>query len=163
MSTTRTRRAVPAAEDTQTRAFRGLVRTFGLLERVMEPFFARFGISGPQWSVLVNLHRAELEGLVGLRLCDIGQRMLVRPPTVTGVVDRLERAGLVTRNGAPDDLRAKIVSLTDKGRAVVDKVQAVRTKQIDSVMGVLDAAEMADLDKLLNKLGRHLADLSVGM
>ena len=163
MTTTRTRRFTPVNENPQTQALRGLYRTFGLMERVMEPFFARFGISAPQWSVLINLHRAELEGQTGLRLCDIGQRMLVRPPTVTGVVDRLERVGLVTRGGVPDDLRAKIVSLTDKGRALVDRVQAVCPKQVDTIMGVLDAAEVAELDRLLGKLGRHLADLSVSM
>src|SRR6516165_1881415 len=79
--------------------FRELVRTFGLVERVMQSHFARFGISGAQWGVLRNLHRAEQEGLPGLRLTDLSDRLLIRPPSVTGAVDRLERAGLVDRRG----------------------------------------------------------------
>src|SRR6516162_9553344 len=86
---------------------RELVRTFGLLEKVMHPYFARFGISGSQWGVLRNLYRAEEEGLSGLRLIDLGERLLIRPPSVTGVVDRLERAALVLRGGSLTDLRAK--------------------------------------------------------
>ncbi|PWT83061.1 MAG: hypothetical protein C5B58_07105, partial [Acidobacteria bacterium] len=84
--------------------FREMIRTWGLLERIMQTYFARFGISGAQWGVLRNLHRAEQEGLGGLRLTDLSERLLVRPPSVTGVVDRLERAGLVVRDGSPTDL-----------------------------------------------------------
>src|SRR5438132_3267939 len=100
-------------------AFRELIRTFGLLEQVMNPYFARFGISGAQWGVLRNLHRAEMEGLPGLRLTDLSERLLIRPPSVTGVVDRLERGKLVERSGSPTDLRAKRVSLTPRGRQLV--------------------------------------------
>src|SRR5205814_2284054 len=96
--------------------FRELIRTLGLLERVQQTFFARFGISGSQWGVLRHLHRAEQEGLAGLRLTDLSDRLLVRPPSVTGVVDRLERAGLVVREGSPTDQRAKQVALTNAGR-----------------------------------------------
>src|SRR6516165_11847598 len=92
-------------------AFRELIRTFGLVERVMHPYFARFGITGSQWGVLRNLHRAEEEGLPRLRLTELGERLLIRPPSVTGLVDRLERARLVARHGSPTDLRTKQVSL----------------------------------------------------
>src|SRR5215468_1312905 len=109
-------RSTPTAAE---RSFRQLIRAFGLLERVMQPYFAQFGISGAQWGVLRNLHRAELEGKAGLRLTDLSRRMLIRPPSVTGIVDRLERAGLLARHAAPDDLRAKQVALTERGRDLV--------------------------------------------
>src|SRR3954467_11797191 len=76
---------------------RELIRAYGLLERIMDPYFAHFGISGSQWGVLRNLHRAELEGHAGLRLSELGRRLLIRPPSVTGLIDRLVRADLVKR------------------------------------------------------------------
>src|SRR5436309_11360463 len=82
-------------------AFRELLRTFGLLERVMQPYFARYGISGSQWGVLRNLHRAAGEGRPGLRVVELSERLLIRPPSVTGALDRLERAGLVERRADP--------------------------------------------------------------
>src|SRR5437764_6423730 len=91
--------------------FRELIRTLGLLERAMQPYFARYGISGSQWGVLRSLHRAEADGLAGLRQTDLSERLLIRPPSVTGALDRLQRAGLVTRGGSATDLRAKQVSL----------------------------------------------------
>src|SRR5437016_1502421 len=128
----RTRPKVPAAvaiRPTEA-AFRELIRILGLLERVMQPYFARFGISGSQWGVLRTLHRAEEDGREGLRLTDLSDRLLIRPPSVTGVVDRLERAGLVVRVGSPTDLRAKQVALTPQGRQLVERVLAVHGKQI---------------------------------
>src|SRR5437764_13681043 len=103
------------------KAFRELIRLFGLLEKVMQPYFARFGISGSQWGVLRTLHRTAEDAKAGLRLTDLSERLLIRPPGVTGVVDRLERMGLVHRDASPTDLRAKQVSLTQKGRHLVDR------------------------------------------
>src|SRR6266566_1599887 len=78
-------------------AFHALLRSFGLVRQVMEPYFAPFGISGPQWGVLRVLQRAESNGEAALRLSELGQRLFVQPPSVTGVADRLERQGLVQR------------------------------------------------------------------
>ncbi len=140
-------------------AFRELIRIYGLLERVMQPYFARFGISGAQWGVLRNLSRAEEAGTAGLRLTDLGDRLLIRPPSVTGVVDRLERAGLVVRDGSPSDMRAKYVRLTPKGREVVLRVRAVHGTQIDRLLGGLNAAEQTAFQGLLSRLGKHLEEM----
>src|SRR5947209_17232632 len=126
-------------------AFRELIRTYGLVERVMQPYFARFGITGSQWGVLRNLHRAEADGLPRLRLTELGERLLIRPPSVTGLVDRLERAKLVARDGSPTDLRAKQVGLTRAGRKLVQSVLAVHAEQVNAVLTGLAPAERAEL------------------
>jgi DNA-binding MarR family transcriptional regulator len=143
----------------QDRAFRELLRALGLLERVQQTYFAQFGISGSQWGVLRNLHRAEQEGREGLRLTDLSERLLVRPPSVTGVVDRLERSGLVRREGSPTDLRTKQVGLTDRGRALVERVLTVHGAQIDTVMGGLESDEVVELERLLLRMRQHLEEV----
>src|SRR6185369_14977576 len=150
------------ATRTSEKAFREMIRLFGLLEKVMQPYFARFGISGSQWGVLRTLHRAESEGLTGLRLTDLGDRLLIRPPSVTGIVDRLERVGLVVRDGSPEDLRAKLVRLTGKGRQIVGQVLAVHGEQIEKVLGCLNPAEQERLHRLLSRVGLHLESLLAG-
>jgi DNA-binding MarR family transcriptional regulator len=142
-------------------AFRELIRSLGLLERAMQPYFARYGISGSQWGVLRNLHRAEAEGLAGLRQTDLSDRLLIRPPSVTGVLDRLERAGLVTRVGSATDLRAKQVGLTAKGRQLVERVLTGHQAQIEAVMGGLRTNEQAELHRLLSQLRQHLEQFLV--
>jgi DNA-binding MarR family transcriptional regulator len=156
MPSAKLKHAAPAINLPAEGAFRGLLRVLGLLERVMQPYFAHFGISGSQWGVLRNLHWAEQQGSPGLRLTDLSDRLLIRPPSVTGVVDRLERAGLVVRDGSPFDMRAKQVALTAKGRELVERILAVHGRQIDTVLGVLSSAEQTELHRLLSRLEQHL-------
>ena len=138
---------------------REFIRVEGLLDRVMQPYFARFGISGSQWGLLRMLHRAEQEEQTGLRLTDLSDRLLIRPPSVTGAVDRLERAGLVARDHAAVDLRSKLVALTKKGRQLIDRILAVHERQIATVLGGLNWKEQAEFHRLLRRLGHHLEGL----
>ena len=137
-------------------AHRSLLRAFGSLKKAMEPYFARFGISRPQWAVLIVLHRSEQEGDGGMRLRDLGERLFIQPPSVTGVVDRLEREGLVARSKVEDDLRVRRVRLTDEGRAVIERVLAVHAGEILALMGGLTARQQATLARLLDQLDAHL-------
>ena len=137
-------------------AHRSLLRAFGSLKKAMEPYFARFGISRPQWAVLIVLHRVEQEGGGGMRLRDLGERLFIQPPSVTGVVDRLEREGLVARSRVEDDLRVRRVRLTDEGRAVIERVLAVHAGEIQALMSGLTAPQQATLARLLDQLDAHL-------
>jgi DNA-binding MarR family transcriptional regulator len=141
-------------------AFRAFLRVFGLVERAMQDHFGRFGISGAQWGVLRLLYRAEEEGLSGLRLTDLSDRLLIRPPSATGVVARLERAGLVERHGSPADLRAKPVGLTAKGRQLIERILPAHEARIEAVLSGLSHAEQNELRRLLERLGQHLETLN---
>jgi DNA-binding MarR family transcriptional regulator len=140
-------------------AFRSLIKTLGLLKRVMEPYFSRFGISGSQWGVLVTLHRAADEGEPSLRLTDLGDRLLVRPPSVTGVVDRLERMGLVARTESPSDHRSKLVSLTAGGKDLVRRVLEEHPAQVQQALAGLSEGEQVEFQHLLERLSSHLEGL----
>jgi DNA-binding MarR family transcriptional regulator len=140
-------------------AVRELIRTLGLLERAMQPYFAQYGISGSQWGVLRNLYRAESESLPGLRQTDLSERLFIRPPSVTGVLDRLERAGLVARDESATDLRAKLVRLTVKGRQLVERVLRSHQIQLDAVMAGLKTGEQTELHRLLSLLRQHLEQM----
>jgi DNA-binding MarR family transcriptional regulator len=137
-------------------SYRELIRTMGLLERVQQAYFAPFGLSGSQWGVLRNLQRAEQEGRLGLRVTDLSERLLVQPPSVTGVVDRLERAGLVVREGSSTDLRSKQVALTAKGRELAERVRAAYGAQIETVLGGLSPEEVKEFHRLLTRFRQHL-------
>jgi DNA-binding MarR family transcriptional regulator len=142
-------------------AFLALVRTFGLLRRVMEPYFGRFGISGAQWGILRTLHRETVQAdAKSLRLTDLGDRLLVRPPSVTGVVDRLQRMGLVDRTISAEDHRVKQVSLTPRGRALVEQVLADHPQHIANVLAGLDVTGQQELRGLLERLEPHLSAIA---
>jgi DNA-binding MarR family transcriptional regulator len=156
MAQTAKMRAADRLSDNPLREF---IRVEGLLDRVMQPYFAQFGISGSQWGLLRTLHRAENEGRPGLRLTDLSDRLLIRPPSVTGVVDRLERAGLLVRESSAADNRSKLVGLTTKGRQLIERVLAVHEKQLAAVLAGLSGKEQAEFHRLLSRFGQHLETL----
>jgi len=142
--------------------FRALLRISGLLDRVMQPYFGRFGISRSQWGVFRILQRAEQGGSRGVRLADLGERLLVRPPSVTGLVTRLEHLGYVVRNSSSHDLRGREVRLTEAGRDLINRVLLNHANQIAAVMGALNAQEQRQLLTMLERLGSHLEDMAEG-
>ncbi len=142
--------------------FRLLLRTIGNVRRILDPFFAKAGISGSQWAILWNLYRAEEDGHALLRVTDLGERLLIRPPSVTGAVDRLVRAGFVLRSNSDHDQRSKLIQLSPAGRRLVETLHAEHDKRVTSLMDVLSAAEQRQLNQLLHRFVTHLDEIQEG-
>lgn len=84
-----------------------------LVQRRLSSKLAPHAVTPPQWGVLVALWEQD-----GLSLSALAKRSFFDGPTMTGIVDRLELAGLVTRRRDSQDRRVISVYLTDKGRAL---------------------------------------------
>ncbi len=134
------------------RTFRSLIRAMGLMHRAMAPFFAGYGITASQWVVCRILLSHEEETAGALRLTDLGDRLLIRPPSVTGVVRRLQSEGYIKIGASDDDARVKRVRLTPKGRALTRRVRQAHAAQVQSVLGGLKEIEQAELLRLLVRL-----------
>ena len=119
-----------------------------------------YGISGSQFGLLLALHGAEAEGSKSLRLGDLVDRLLVRPPSITGVVDRLEAMGLVSRATDPADQRVKHVSLTGEGRALMGRMREEHGQRIEAIIGALDDSRREQLRGLLDQLSEHLEQMA---
>ena len=148
--------------DASEAAFRTMLHYFGLLRRTMEPFFAGYGISVSQWALLRVLWRASREGHPGLPLMDLGERLLVRPPSVTGVVRRLTAMGLVKATASTDDHRVRLVSLTTKGKRLVETISGAHSQRVREIYAALDEQELAGLSGSLGKLCHHMEEIGRG-
>ena len=141
--------------------FHSLLRTWGLLKQVQEPYFARFGVSGAQWGILRVLQRTAAEGRKHLSLTEVGERLFIQPPSVTAAVDRLQRQGLVNRTHSKADLRVRHLSLTTSGRNLVNKVlRGGHAKRIDSFFAALTNVEQDTLLNLMQKLEGNLRSIA---
>ncbi len=94
--------------------------------------------------------------MTGLRLRDLGERLLVKPPSVTTLVERLVRAGLVERTTAESDQRAKLVALTARGRKLVQRVLQHHPAQMRAMLAGLSEAEQEQLRRLMEQLAASL-------
>ena len=139
--------------------FHALLRTWGLLRQAQDPYFARFGISASQWGILRVLQRAELKGETELPLKAVSERLLIQPPSVTGVVDRLERHGFVRRSLSSTDMRVRHLCLTPPGRELLARVLEGHAARIQSLFAPLLPGEQETILGLLQRLEAHLETL----
>lgn len=79
----------------------------------------------------------------------LASAMGVEPPTVTKMLQRMERQGLVERSSDPTDGRVRPVSLTEAGHAARERAVGLWASLETATVGGLDAAERAELIRLL--------------
>ncbi|MCE9553223.1 MAG: MarR family transcriptional regulator [Planctomycetes bacterium] len=135
---------------------REFVRAYGLVERVMHPYFQKFGVTPSQWGMLRTLWRAEKAGEPGLRLTDLSDRLLVRPPSVTATVARLRRASLVRRERIAGDGRAWLIQLTLKGRRLVQRVLRGHERQLRLLLDGLSTSQQEGMMQIMRQWSEHL-------
>jgi MarR family transcriptional regulator, organic hydroperoxide resistance regulator len=70
-------------------------------------------------------------------------------PTASGIVDRVERHGLVTRQHRSDDRRVVECTLTDPGRRLIEEIGGMRREMLRQTLDVLTDAELADFTRLI--------------
>lgn len=105
---------------------------------------------GHPWAERHGLTRGRLDLLMRLKwggdapLGELAQQLHVSARNVTGLVDHLERDGLVERVPDPNDRRSVRAHLTDAGLETVD---AVWRDMLESTLAMLEGFEQEDLDR----------------
>src|ERR1700722_17986250 len=74
------------------------------------------------------------------------------PHSITDIVDGLERLGMAERRPDPTDRRAKLVAITEAGKAGLDVADATRQRLFMHIFGALSEADRATLLRLLGTL-----------
>lgn len=147
-----TRRSGVEAES----AFRAFWQAASRLRRLGEIRFGEFGLSPAQWRVLRVLHERAGQGDRAVRATDLCAELLLTKATVSGLLARLRRLGLVSRSKLASDHRAQAVTLTDAGHGIVTSILADHASWADALMDGLTAAEQRSFTRLLNKLRQWL-------
>ena len=86
-----------------------------------------------------------------LSCLEIVERMLQVVPAMTGLLDRLEKMELVSRERCTEDRRVVYVDLTAKGRELVGALDQPLSVLNQKLLGHLSAAELKELSRLLEK------------
>jgi MarR family 2-MHQ and catechol resistance regulon transcriptional repressor len=129
-----------------------LLRTHSYLGPFIDADLRRRHLTSAQLNTLLVLRAAGPEGLL---MGEIGRKLVVTKANVTGLVDRLERQGLVARAGG-DDRRATVVHLTEAGVELLDRTIPRHAERLAELTGNLTDEEKRTLVRLLSKLRREL-------
>jgi DNA-binding MarR family transcriptional regulator len=87
-----------------------------------------------------------------VRLGDLAAAERIAPSTLTRLVNVLEDRGYLLRQPAPDDARAFLVTMTDSGRDVLERIRAEATSLLSEILSTLPADQLAALEAALPAL-----------
>jgi DNA-binding MarR family transcriptional regulator len=120
-----------------------LIRAADGAARSLEEFFREHGLTGQQYNVLRILRGARSP----LPTMDVAERLIQKTPALTGILDRLEKKGLVQRERSEADRRVWLCSLTEAGLRTLDDIDpqlaAANRKALDRVRDDLDVLSAA--------------------
>jgi DNA-binding MarR family transcriptional regulator len=85
----------------------------------------------------------------GSSLTQISQGLMLENPTITGLIDRLEKLGYVTRSDHPNDRRVYLVYITEKGKKVANKALPIIKKLNEQIKEGYSNNEIDDFKKVL--------------
>ncbi|MFI8513975.1 MarR family winged helix-turn-helix transcriptional regulator [Streptomyces sp. NPDC085460] len=113
--------------------------------------YAPYGMTLGEFDVLATLRRSGAPYTLSPR--ELTATLMITTGGMTGRLDKLEKAGLLTRNPDPNDRRGLRVTLTERGRELVDQaVGAGLERQREAVEAALTEEEAEQLAGLLRKL-----------
>jgi len=125
-----------------------LLRIAHLIRRASLASMAELDLTPAQSRTLRVISKADSP----IRMGELAATLGVVPRSATGLVDALEHAGLVERTVDPDNRRAVLVTLTQRGRDMQDRMADARRRAGDGIFGALDTPERRTLADLLQKL-----------
>lgn len=130
------------------RAFKRIVRTN---RQLMMRMSAEGGGHPAQAGCMWVLSRHE-----GITQSELGRMLHIAPATVTTMLQRLERDGLVERWTDPDDQRLTRIRLTESGRGRAGAMASAHASYLDRVVSPLPEADRRELARLLNELADNV-------
>lgn len=150
----------PDLDPSATEVFLHLLRAGDEAYRVAGAHLAEHNLSQGRFMVLMLLHNKICQGNRPCTPAELADLSGVTRATMTGLIDTLERDDLVKREPDLNDRRMMSVTLTDKGRTLLQTVMPPHFQRMASLMERLSETERKTLVELLNKITRQAAGLA---
>jgi DNA-binding MarR family transcriptional regulator len=119
----------------------------------VERWADKHGLSEGRLQILMRL-RHERDGVA---LGELAQMLSVSPRNITGLIDNLERDGLVARVPDPADRRSVLATLTEKGRDRIDSIWRDAAHRQVSLTEGFSEEELAQLRHLCLRLVQNMS------
>jgi DNA-binding MarR family transcriptional regulator len=141
------------------RALMELLRTADTVWNASRVFFERWDLSPSQFNVL-NLLRMNPEGL---SQTDLSRQLIMHRSNLTGLVDRLEKRGLVARREVAEDRRAYSVVVTGAGTRLLRDILPRYYEDAARVWGQLSARRAEELIADLQKVAQNAQHIAASL
>ncbi len=144
----------PTLDPAASEAFLHLLRTGDAVFAAEGRFLARHNISQGRFTVLMLLNRCA--GAPSTP-AELAEEAGVTRATMTGLIDTLEKDGIVSRAADATDRRTVLVAMTDSGRTLIENMLPDYFECVCEIMKPLTANQQKQLVGLLQRIQRDLA------
>jgi MarR family transcriptional regulator, organic hydroperoxide resistance regulator len=119
--------------------------------RITKELARRADLTGPQLTVI-----KVLEGVGDLSLSGLSERIRAQNSTVTGIIDRMEREGLVVRARSTEDRRVVHIRLTEDGAKIARDISVEPMEIFRQALESLAGEEVRDLLRVLTRIAQRV-------
>ena len=126
---------------------RALIECAQSFERCSGAHIRELGLTPAQFDIIATLGNTE-----GMSCKELGEKTLITKGTMTGVLNRLEDKGLLSRDQSPEDGRSWITRLTRKGQTLFEDIFPRHLAHLDPLFASFSNSELNSMQLHLSRL-----------
>ncbi|SDQ90801.1 MarR family transcriptional regulator [Pseudovibrio sp. Tun.PSC04-5.I4] len=150
------KKEVPDVDATPMHILARMMRINIMINKDISGNFGSFGLATGDFDVLATLRRSGEP--FALRPTELSKSSMLTSGTMTSRLDKLEKMGLVCRKPNPEDRRALMIHLTEKGKSLVEQAAAKHFEMEAEMLAVLPPEDREMLEGILERWSRRLED-----
>lgn len=133
----------------QEEAFYGLVLVYNVLFNRISQYLQEWGLTPAQFNILMVVNK-QGKG-AGISQIDLSKKLIVTPSNTTRLLEKMESEKLIIRTAQNEDKRVKLVFITPKGSALLEKVWPAYQNKIQESASVLNQQDQKTAAEVLIK------------
>ncbi|MCC3861555.1 MarR family winged helix-turn-helix transcriptional regulator [Pseudemcibacter aquimaris] len=126
-----------------------LLRYSNKLEQIIDDKLRQnYGQNISRFDVLSQLVRENGDGLT---VGELASRLIASKGNITGLIDRMQKDGLIVKTAKKDDRRSFIITITDNGTKLFTEMAENNAQWVENALSALDMEHMKEFTNFLNQ------------
>ena len=118
------------------------------LKNKLDKALKEFDITAAQFSVIIQIHSSEKP----ITAAEIAQRLGSDRPTISGIINRLEKKGIIRKVDNPEDKRSSYLEIDKKSEGLVHEIKNISDELTTDIFSIYSKEETEQLKGMIHKL-----------
>ena len=118
------------------------------LKNKLDKALKEFDITAAQFSVIIQIHSSDLP----ITAAEIAQKLGSDRPTISGIINRLEKKGIVLKIENPEDKRSSYLEIYKESKELAKKIKIISDELTINMFSIYSKEETKQFTKMISKL-----------
>lgn len=118
------------------------------LKNKLDKVLKQYDITAAQFSVIIQIHLSKSP----ITAAEIAQRLGSDRPTISGIINRLEKKGIVLKTYNPEDKRSSYLGIQKEANMLVDTIKTISDNLTTDIFSIYSSEEVKQLKGMIHKL-----------